>query len=140
MLGSSIATLDTTSGGWSDLPDSVAHVTTLQLQNQDNFGSQYGLKGVLNDYKLLIRNSYESPKVGFPRITRHNAELQMITRPTISSGITTAAIPYIVGLTIRNPETGNPAIMADVAANLLYLMLVGGRSTGTMRKMMNFES
>jgi len=140
MLGSSIATYDTTPGGYTDLPDATAHITTLQLQNQDNFGSQYGFKGVDYDYKLLVRNSYESLKPGFPRISRHNAEFQLIKRPTISSGVVTPAIPYIAGVTLRLPETGTPAIMANVATNLFYLLMSGGFSASIQKKMMNFES
>jgi len=140
MLGSSIATSDVSGISVPDLPDAVAHIITLQLQNQDNFGSQYGLRGTLNDYKLLIRNSYESPKAGQPRISRHNAEFQMITRPTIVSGVVTPAIPYIAGVTVRLPETGTAAVMATVALNLFYLLGAGSFTTAKLTKMMNFES
>jgi hypothetical protein len=139
-IGTSIATRDlsTYEGGFSDLPDSVAHVTTLQLRNQDNYGSEYGFKGVDYDYKWLIRNTRESPKVGFPFISRHNALFSVTKRPALSAGILSQQVPYEVSVTIRYPETGTSLIMTAVAANLMAKLTVS--QANMMLKMLNFES
>lgn len=140
MIGSTLAMVDMSGvfGGFSDLPDDVSHILTLQLQNQDGFSSQYGYKGTDYDYRLLVRNTVESAKPGFPKITRHNAEFQLTKRATISSGIVTPAVPYVVGLTMRFPETGTTALMTSLTADLVGALCT---STGAkLLKMMNFES
>jgi hypothetical protein len=139
-IGTSIATRDLSAyeGGFSDLPDTAAHITTLQLRNQDNYGSEYGLKGVDFDYKWLIRNSRESPKVGFPNISRHNALFSVTQRPALSAGILSQQVPYEVSVTVRYPETGTALTMAAVAANLMAKLTVS--QANMMLKMLNFES
>lgn len=140
MLGSTFATADVSSvnGGFTELADVTAHAVTLQLQNNDQFGSQYGYRGTDYDYRCLIRNSYESPKVGFPRMSRHNAEFQLTKRATVTSGITTAAIPYFAGLTLRLPETGSATLLVGAAAAMLFTLLA--TSGQKLTKMTNFES
>jgi hypothetical protein len=140
MIGSTFTTVDvsTVFGGFSDLPDATAHVVTLQLQNQDNFGSQYGFKGTLYDHKLLLRNSVESPKAGSPIIERHNAEYQLTLRETISAGVVTPAVPYVVSVTIRHPRTGVIGTSNLLAGNVLGAIMTA--SGARILKLLNFES
>lgn len=140
MIGTTLATADTSTAhsGFTELPDVASHIITLALQNQDNFGSQYGYRGTDYDYKLLIRNTVESPRPGSPKITRHNAEFQMTKRATITSGIVTPSVPYVVGLTMRFPETGTQAFMVGLAAALTETLM--GTSGAKLLKMINFES
>lgn len=140
MIGSTFATVDmsATWGGVADLPDATSHVTTLQLRNNDNFGSSYGYKGTDYDYEVLLRNTRESPKAGSPLITRHNAEFRLTKRATISSGIVTPAIPYVVGVTLRFPETGSVSVINALAGQLFGAL---GVSQGAkILKLLNFES
>lgn len=140
MLGTTFVTADASANfsGLTELPDVVAHLVTLQLQNQDGFSSQYGFRGTDYDYKLLVRNSRESPKVGFPLITRHNVEFQLTKRPTISNGVVTPAIPYVWSMTSRFPETGTQAIMSSVVYPVYGTLMA--TSAAKYLKTLNFES
>lgn len=141
MIGTSLATIDT-SASWGttavELPDVVAHVVTMQQRNQDNFGSEYGYKGVDYDYQALIRNSRESPVVGRPSITRHNMTFNLTKRSTVSAGVVTAAIPYQVSMTLRFPETG--IVGLAVAAWATMSAKIINTDGAILKKMINFES
>lgn len=142
MLGSTFLMPDVTAGfgGFTApvIPDHVANVVTLQLRNQDNYGSIYGLRGALHDHTVTIRNIRESPKAGLPIITRHSAEYALTLRATITGGITVAAVPYVVGCYIRLPETGTALQAAGALAELCASInqTVGAKAI----KMMNMES
>lgn len=142
MLGSTFLFPDITAGfgGFTApvIPDGVSNVVTLQLRNQDNFGSVYGLRGVLHDHLVTIRNIRESPKPGLPTITRHSAEYALTLRDTISAGIATPAVPYVCGVYMRLPSTGVPLLLAGALAEISAAInqTAGAKSL----KMMNFES
>jgi hypothetical protein len=140
MLGTSFAGVDMSAvlGGFTALPDHVSQVLTLTLRNNDNYSSEYGLKGTDYDYKMLVRNTRESPKVGSPLITRHNVELQVTKRATVSAGVVTPAIPYVFGMTARLPETGLTTIETSMIAFLCGSWLNSAGSKWT--KLYNFES
>jgi hypothetical protein len=139
MLGSTFALPDITAfSGVSEFPDVTSHVVTLQLQNNDAYGSAYGFKGTDYDYKVLIRNTLESPVAGQPRKSRHNAHLDFTKRATVSGGVVTPAIPYSCDVTIRLPETGTVALGQSTAVYLLYALL--GSNANKIPKMFNFES
>lgn len=141
MLGSTFVT-GNINGAWGSfaagLPDAVSFVNTLQLRNQDNFGSVYGLRGVLTDHVVTIRNVRESPRQGFPLMTRHSVEYAMTVRETVAAGVVTAAIPYVATLVMRLPSTGSALVLATLAAACVSNPLT---TAGTnAQKMMNFES
>jgi hypothetical protein len=139
MLGTTFVLPDVTAfSGVSELPDVASHILTLQQRNQDNFGSAYGFKGTDYDYQVLIRNSRESVKPGQAALTRHNVELSMIKRPTVSAGIVTGAIPYYCSITFRQPETGTVVLGQGVGVSILYALL--GSNANKIPKLFNFES
>jgi len=141
MLGSTFAT-DNVNGGFGSyaagLPDAVSFVNTLQLRNNDNFGSVYGLRGALTDHVVTIRNARESPRAGFPLMTRHSVEYAMTTRESVSAGIVTPAVPYYATLIMRLPSTGSGLVLATLASACVsgVLMTAGLKA----QKMFNFES
>jgi hypothetical protein len=136
VLGSSLVTPDhsTLWSGTLEFPDVVSHLITLQLQNQDSFGSQYGYRGTDYDYSVILRNLRESPKVGSPLMTRHSAEFRFTKRKTASAD----AIPYFAACSIRMPETGNYLYAPSLLSTMPYIL--GNTSGAKILKMVNFES
>lgn len=142
MLGTTLVLPDI-SGSWggpwtTPIPDLAAGILTLQLRNQDNFGSVYGVRGALHDHLITIRNIRESQQAGQPLITRHSAEYAMTLRPTVAAGITTPAVPYRCSMVMRFPETGLNTTMVAMLGELAACMnFTAGTKT---LKMINFES
>jgi hypothetical protein len=141
MLGSTLAS-DNVTGAFGSfaagVPDAVTGVVTCALRNNDNFGSVYGLRGALTDHVFTIRNVRESPRAGFPLMTRHSIEYAMTTREVVSAGIVTNAIPYFATLVMRLPSTGSGLVLATMASSVVsaVLMTQGLKA----QKMFNFES
>lgn len=136
MIGDTIATADL-SAGTGDLPDHTSHVTTFTKVNQDAYSSEYRFRGTNYDYKLLIRNTVESPRSDGIVFERHNVELSATKRADPAEG--TSAVPYIASFTVRMPRGGDISIMKAVAGHLASR--IGPYDSGaTLTKILNFES
>lgn len=143
MLGSTFATPDISGLSIGEYPDVSSHVVTLALQNQDGFASQYGYKGNDYSYKLLVRNSRESPKAGQVSMTRHNVEFHMIrSRIQADDGsVSVMELPFILGITFRRPTVE----LSTVDRDLVHVMsavtaMSGSDGLARWRKLINFES
>jgi hypothetical protein len=138
MIGSSIATTDL-SASTGDLPDASSHLTTLVLVNQDGYASEYRFRGTDHDYKILVRNSTESPRKDGVRFTRHNVEMTLSERADPTADPPTSEVPYICSITARMPVGGDAAVMQSLAGHLATIVAITGNGS-VLQKMLNFES
>jgi hypothetical protein len=138
MLGSTAVLPDISAYSIGEYPDVASHLVTLQLRNQDSYGSQYGYKGTDYDYVLDVRSSYETQRQGLPRFSRHNVNMAYTKRATVSGGVVTPAIPYTCAVTFRLPDTGTVANCHINSVALLSWLLTN--AANKFPKIMNFES
>lgn len=135
MIGDTIATSDLHT--WTgDLPDAVSHITTLTKVNQDNYGSEYRLRGDSYDYSLKLRNSVESLQKDGTQNTRHNAEFTVSQR---SGDPTVPDTKYIVSITARFPKGADADILRAVAGHIGQIITFVDNGS-VLQKMLNFES
>lgn len=140
MIGDTFATNDL-SASTGSLPDATAEITTLVKVNQDNYSSEYRLRGTLHDYAVKIRNSVESPRSDGVQFTRHNAEWTVIERGDPNADPPTRDVPYIFSVTARMPRGGDADLMKAVAGHLATQICLYGTPAGLkLQKMLNFES
>lgn len=87
--------------------------------NQDNYGSEFLLQDAdgLSEYRMKIRHSKETVKVGANPVDRHNVEITQYVYPTeaIPAGRTRQA--YIV---LRNEPGDSLALANDLMEALAY--------------------
>lgn len=96
--------------------NSVAKV--LNRINQDNYGSEYLLRGPTDEFRMKIRHSKENPKPDGSRLDRHNVELTH----TVFKTSTTPEIVRVVGTTIRVPYNDDLTLAGyDLAAFCTYM-------------------
>lgn len=138
MIGDTVVTSDL-SAGTGDFPDATAHITTLVKVNQDAYSSEYRLRGDAHEYKLLIRNSVESPRKDGVQFTRHNAEFTFSLRADPSVSPPVSEVPYIFSITARMPKGGDAALMETLAGHLASIIAITDDGT-ILQKMLNFES
>lgn len=142
MLGTTLATGNAST--WTavgELPDVSSNVVTLRLVNQDNFGSEYRLGAEHLNYRMLIRNSVESPKKDGTIYHRHNLEASVIpNNPTdvVSYGF---GVPLIMSLTFRIPSSATPdGIKLAGALYGAWSQKFETSSGGFLLPVFNFES
>lgn len=140
MIGDNIATTDLSTLSGS-LPDHTSQITTVVKVNNDNFGSEYRLRGAAHDYLLKVRNSVESPRNDGVQFTRHNVEFTVTERGDPLADPPTKDVPYIASLTVRMPKGGDADLMRAIAGHTGYRFAVTGTAgSNLLLKMFNFES
>lgn len=140
MIGDTFATNDL-SASTGSLPDHSSEITTLVKVNNDNYGSEYRLRGTAHDYVIKIRNSVETPRADGVQFTRHNAEFTVTERGDPTADPPTKDVPYIVSFTARMPKGGDAALMKAIAGHLATQIALYGSPAGLkLQKMLNFES
>jgi hypothetical protein len=109
MLGTTLATGNAST--WTavgELPDVTSNLVTLRQVNQDNFGSEYRLGAAHLNYRMLIRNTVESPKKDGTIYNRHNLEASVVPNNPTDVALYGHGVPLIVSLTFRIPSTSTP--------------------------------
>lgn len=89
--------------------NAVARV--LSKINQDNFAAEYLLRTATEEFRVNVRHSTESAKVGIRPFERHNFEL----RHTVFATLTVAEVIRITATTIRCMKGDDPAAVVLTA-------------------------
>lgn len=93
--------------------NSVAKV--LNRINQDNYGSEYYLRSTLDEYRMKVRHSKESPQTDGTQLDRHNIEIVH----TVFATSTVKEIKRYASLTVRVPSN-------DDLTSMGYLLAAAG--------------
>lgn len=137
MIGDTIANVDN-SANTGSLSDWTADIVTLTKVNQDNYQSEYRYRGADFDYKVLIRNSVETPRSDGQQFTRHNIECTATLRGDSTAVPPTKDVPYIFSMTARMPKGG---VVADMVAWMgAWTEWLNATAGAKLVKMVNFES
>lgn len=110
-----------------------AEAKVLTRVNQDKYSSEYRLRGVDSEFKLLIRNtSYVDKTLGGKTIDRHNVELTQIVYPVAPATVPTRRKAYLV---FENENSDGV-----IAPTKFDLGLVAFATEANITKLVNWES
>lgn len=85
---------------------------------QDNYGSEYLLRESTQEFRVKIRHTKETPRVGQPQLERHNFELTQTIYGT-SGDPDTVRQAYLV---LRNSKNDVAGDVSDLGEALSYFL------------------
>lgn len=86
--------------------------------NQDSYGSEYYLREATQEFRVKIRHSRETPKVGATPLERHAFEL---TQTIFGTGGDPDVVRQVYTI-LRNEKADTAASVADLGEALSYYM------------------
>lgn len=110
--------------------NSVAKV--LARINQDSYGSEYFLRGTLDEFRLKIRNTSYVDKTRGKTIDRHNVEFTQTVYPVSPATVSTVRKAYSVFENERTDGITDP-LNFDLG-------FVAFASSANLTKLINYES
>jgi len=100
--------------------------------NQDAYGSEYFLRGTLDEFRLKIRHSNYTDKTRGKVIDRHNVEFTQVVYPVLPSTVSIQRKSYTV---IENERVDG--LTEPLNFNLGY---TGFFTSPNITKLLNYES